>query len=261
MRRAIGIIPYTNRREADRVGIGPHGGIQVLNRGISKAPGIYAIVRVASGKFYIGSAVSLWQRCKDHRAALKRGDHKNDHLQHAWDLYGPRQFVFMPLEIVADKGDLLRVEQEYLDRLTPYESAIGYNLSPTASSVFGLKRPPEFKAASSARQKGKTFSEEHKANISKARTGITVPAFSGEHRAKIAAARKGSKLGRPMNMLTPDQVREIRRRMAAGEDRGAVAARFRVHRNYIRLIERGKRWGWLDREPVTTSGILPLMSV
>lgn len=231
----------------------------MLNRGISKAPGIYAIVHLASGKFYIGSAVSLWQRCKDHRSWLKRGVHKNRHLQHAWDAHGAAQFAFMPLEVVPDKDDLLRVEQAYLDRLTPYDPAVGFNLSPTASSVFGLRRSARFKADSSARQKGKELSARHKANISKARTGIKIGPHSPEHRAKIAASRKGSKLGRPKKMLVPDQVREIRRRMAAGEDRGAVAAEFGLHRNYIRLIERGRRWGWLDREPATSAGMLPFM--
>lgn len=53
----------------------------------------------------------------------------------------------------------------------------------------------------------------------------------------------------PMAKLTVEKVREIRRRRKAGESRKALGAEFGIHNHYVKLVEEGKRWGWIDEIP------------
>lgn len=53
--------------------------------------------------------------------------------------------------------------------------------------------------------------------------------------------------GRRSARLKPDQVREIRARLAAGESTGAIAPDYGVSAPAVRKIETGQSWGWLDR--------------
>ena len=68
---------------------------------ISKASGIYAIVNKVNGKRYVGSAVNFKKRAIIHKYHLKKGTHHCEHLQRAWNKYGPESFAFVILEIVA----------------------------------------------------------------------------------------------------------------------------------------------------------------
>lgn len=49
--------------------------------------------------------------------------------------------------------------------------------------------------------------------------------------------------------LSEDDVREIRRRKAAGEHRSVIAAHFKIHVTYVNAIARGAIWAWLSAEP------------
>jgi hypothetical protein len=52
----------------------------------------------------------------------------------------------------------------------------------------------------------------------------------------------------PQAKLQPEDVREIRRRLATGEAQKAIAADFGVHPSTISLINKGKKWARLDTE-------------
>ncbi len=49
------------------------------------------------------------------------------------------------------------------------------------------------------------------------------------------------------NRLSADDVREIRRRITAGEHQAELAEHFQVHQTTIHCIIAGKSWAWLDR--------------
>lgn len=170
--------------------------------------GIYAIRHVESGKFYIGSATNFWRRWSKHRLLLSRGCHDNRHLQRAWNKFGAIAFVFEIVEVVGNEADLIRVEQEWLDRLRPHRHGVGYNISPTAGSTLGVEVSPEARANLSRKLTGRKLDPGHCAKISealtrrvikeetrerlaKAQTGKT---YSTESRAKMSAAHKGRKL-------------------------------------------------------------------
>ncbi|MFQ5857558.1 MAG: GIY-YIG nuclease family protein [Anaerolineae bacterium] len=95
--------------------------------------GVYQIRCVPTGKIYIGSAVDLEHRWEQHRRSLRRGDHHNIYLQSAWDKYGEANFEFSVLEFV-DPADLLRAEQEWIDRTGCADRNIGFNIYDVAGS-------------------------------------------------------------------------------------------------------------------------------
>ena len=146
--------------------------------------GIYEIVNRENGKRYIGSAVHLERRKTEHFGNLRKGKHRNRHLQSAYAKYGENSFVFSVLEYCG-KERLIEREQFYIDVLCPE-----YNIAPRAGSNFGIRFSAEVRAKISASKIGKKFSAEHRANIGAAKIGTRATA---ETRAKMSAAKAGKK--------------------------------------------------------------------
>lgn len=61
---------------------------------IPRTSGVYQILCLPTGKVYVGSAVDLYGRWRDHRRYLRQGIHHNKYLQAAWDKYGEESFEF-----------------------------------------------------------------------------------------------------------------------------------------------------------------------
>jgi group I intron endonuclease len=122
--------------------------------------GIYKILNTANGKIYIGSAVSLDSRWRDHSWNLRRGKHPNRHLQGAWNIYGEDAFQFQVCERV-EEGKLIEIEQFYLDKFKPYDPLIGYNKSKIAGSTLGVPCSPERAAKIGHANRGRKQTAEH----------------------------------------------------------------------------------------------------
>lgn len=190
------------------------------------SPGVYQIRCLVNGKVYIGSAVDINNRWCIHRRSLERNRHHSVTLQRAWIKHGADAFVFEMLEVVPDRSDLIRVEQEYLDRIRPFDKSIGYNISPTAGSSLGIKRTPEYRARMSAALKGHKPSAETRIKL-KAR------AYTDERRAKISASLVGN-----LRCKGRKQSPEIRAKISANQKpltaemraKMSVAAKARWHR-------------------------------
>lgn len=116
-----------------------------------KKSGIYKLI-ISDGE-YIGSALYLTKRIRSHYNALIRGNHKNIHLQRAFDKY--QNFDFDVLEIVDLKSDLIIREQFYIDTMKPK-----YNIAHIAGSQLGFKHSDETKLRISQMQIGKVLSSE-----------------------------------------------------------------------------------------------------
>jgi len=128
--------------------------------------GIYQITNRETGKRYIGSAVSFKKRWWAHLGALRRGQHRNRHLQRAYDKYGEEAFGFTIFERIEDSSRLIPREQHYLDTLNPE-----YNIAPMASSpMLGRHHTEETRAKISEAEEGKHVSVETRAKLSKAWT-------------------------------------------------------------------------------------------
>jgi group I intron endonuclease len=131
--------------------------------------GIYAITHLLSGRRYVGSAVRLVGRFKDHLYMLRKGNHHCRYLQNAWNKYGSGAFRFSVLERCSE-SDLIEREQYWIDS-TP--SGTLFNHALVAGSVLGIKRSEETKRKLSESRRGMKFTDSHRAAISAALIGRT----------------------------------------------------------------------------------------
>ncbi len=160
---------------------------------------IYAIVNNVTCDMYVGSAVAVNRRWNAHKSQLRNGKHHCKHLQNAYAKYGGNGFDWEIIELVANKEDLIKREQFWLNFFRP-----AYNKRKIANSCFGVKRSEEARkkmslaqigrkqsaetiAKRSAALKGKPRSLEVKAKISASHIGI-VP--NAESRAKMSESAK-----------------------------------------------------------------------
>lgn len=102
--------------------------------------GIYLVTNTVDGKIYVGQSVNMEARWWQHRWGLKRGVHRNIHLQRAFALDGEQAFVFSVLEH-CEPAILDEREQHYLDTLNPVDN--GYNIMRHPRSAKGYKHSEE----------------------------------------------------------------------------------------------------------------------
>lgn len=174
--------------------------------------GVYAIVNYERRRHYIGSTVKFAKRWRQHRNELRRGIHRNAHLQNAWNKYGEREFYFEVLERIEDKTQLLTAEQRWLD-LSSRDVAM--NIMFTATNTYGQFPSLETRAKMSRAGKGRKlppFTEEHRRNISLALTGKKLPPQTAEDRAKKSVALMGNQ-----NARGATRSPETRARMSAAQ--------------------------------------------
>lgn len=155
------------------------------------APGIYCI-QSKDGRRYVGSAVSIKKRWKEHRRQLESGNHHSRFMQRAWMKHGEHYFEFKVL-VLCDRGNLLFFEQRFLDAWSPE-----YNTAPVAGSQLGYRHSDESrKRMSAARRKnfspmkGRKHTPEALAKISANRKGKGGGERPPEWRAAIGRAHKG----------------------------------------------------------------------
>lgn len=132
--------------------------------------GIYEIRCTKNNKIYIGSSKNIDLRLKQHLNCLKKNKHDSRYLQFAWKKYGNNAFTVKVLENLptgTDSQKILLVEQEYLDKLQPWKSKIGFN---TSSSAI---KPPNSKGKNNG-MFGKKHTEEAKAKMRGPRPELTI---------------------------------------------------------------------------------------
>lgn len=106
---------------------------KTMLRKIPHLPGIYQIKCISNGKIYIGSAIDMHERCEHHRSSLRRKNHRNAHLQAAWNKHGEENFEFAVLEL-TESSNLLQLEQNWLDQTQSFNREIGFNIYSLATS-------------------------------------------------------------------------------------------------------------------------------
>lgn len=167
---------------------------------------IYRIENVATGGFYVGSAVNHRRRKWEHWASLKKGTHHCAALQKAWNEFGEDAFEFVVMEEIPD-DDLLHVEDTYL--LSNATVPDCYNTA--LSTLTSVASQPDVRAKISATLKeiyaanpgqhprvGKKHTDESKGKISakvqralaEGRGGKFIP--SEETRLRMSQALRGN---------------------------------------------------------------------
>lgn len=188
------------------------------------ASGIYQIENRINGKRYIGSAVRLSHRRKQHLSDLRCGRHCNPHLQAAFDKYGEHEFAFEVLGQVPSDNLIVR-EQHYLDTLGPE-----YNIAPTAGNQLGYRHSQETRRKISESGSGKRHNVDrrgernsfHDKHHSKEACGKMRAAWTPERREAQSGERNSfygkqhsSEAKRKMSMAwTPERREALRKRRA-----------------------------------------------
>ena len=139
--------------------------------------GIYQIKNTINGKCYIGSAVDLKKRWRNHLSALRRRGHYNKHLQRAFDKYGEATFTFSILEQIEDTSQLIIHEQHYLGVLNSE-----YNILPFAGNSLGFRHTDEALAKMSIANTGER-------NPNYGKTGEQSPLY-GKHPSEETLAKR-----------------------------------------------------------------------
>lgn len=249
--------------------------------------GVYTITCTATNRRYVGSSANIHARWKSHRSWLRSGTHDNHRLQADWNEHGEAAFEFRVVVLVHDAAEREAAEQSLIDL---YESCTyGYNRSPSATDNTGTTRSEEHRRAIGDANRGVPKSEEHRRKLSEAHKALWAgrevtpeqreqmaelgrmnkgKPKSEETKAKMSAAQKGrakspehlaairaAKCGvRPaVTKLTPEQVREIKRRLAAKESGASQESGASLGRAYgvspatITDIKHGR--AWRDIEP------------
>jgi group I intron endonuclease len=157
---------------------------------LNHSPGIYLIVNLANGKYYVGSAVTgnLYMRLHKHLFALIG----NVHVANAVKKYELHEFAFLVLEIVpqdtesAKVSTLLNREDHYIQTLRPQ-----YNIALLATNSKGWKHTEE-----SLRKMRENYSEERRQQVAGINKGKSL---SSETRALI---REAALKRKPMSIET-----------------------------------------------------------
>lgn len=154
----------------------------------SRQSGVYAIV-FASGKQYIGSAVSFERRWQQHRNLLQRNAHRNIMLQRAFNKHLGR-ITFTAL-LVCRPEHVIMYEQCFLDVFKPE-----YNICKIAGNTSGYTHSPEAKRVIGQHSRSKKRplrTESHRKNLSAATKGVKKSPRTAEHIERLAASIRGRK--------------------------------------------------------------------
>jgi len=85
---------------------------------MTNSPGVYLITCTVTNKRYVGCSKDIRKRWAWHRYHLKMNKHHNQHLQRAYNKYGPDAFVYTILEL-TEKVSCFERETYYIESLKP----------------------------------------------------------------------------------------------------------------------------------------------
>jgi hypothetical protein len=160
--------------------------------------GIYKIQSKSKPeRVYVGSAVNIRARWKEHKQDLKNKIHHSPKLQNHYNKYGKNDLVYSIL-LGCNKDELISNEQFFLDSLKPY-----FNICMVAYSRLGVKASEESRKRISLSKMGnksntgnhlseetkQKISERHKGRVSN-RKGVKL---TEEQKRKISEAMRGEK--------------------------------------------------------------------
>ena len=201
--------------------------------------GIYKIVNIVNGNFYIGSSSNIQKRRQKHFRYLRNGEHENKHLQNAFNKYGDSAFIFEVIKYV-EQSQLLEEEQVLLNE--HFGKPYFYNICGTAGSFSVKGRIKSNLHRERIAQSVKQFYKQnplHKEKLAEYRRGTIIPE---ETRQKMRESKKRGNVHHNAK-LTESIVQEIRNKYQPRTySYGKLAEEFGVDRKtIIRIIQR-KTW-------------------
>lgn len=135
--------------------------------------GVYKLVNKATGQCYVGQSQRVQKRIKEHFRLLRLNKHPNQHLQRAYNKYGPDSF-YGEIEVECSNLDELdRLEEAFLKGNAWFEEPAIYNIADFAK----------------APMRGKQHSEEVRERIRLGRRASTFDYQSKEYRETLSKAQ------------------------------------------------------------------------
>lgn len=150
------------------------------------ASGIYSIENLDNGKLYIGYTENIEKRLKEHKNALRRGDHDNEKLQRSYNKRGVDRYSFDTLW-ECEIEHLAAMEHWWATILNVHDDRYGYNIRPT-HPYDNPKSSIESRRKQSIALTGRVFSAEHLKNLKAAKKGFKhAPGYSEPHKKRQRA--------------------------------------------------------------------------
>lgn len=120
--------------------------------------GIYQIVNLVNGKFYIGSSKNIYDRWEGHISLLNKNKHYNPYLQGSWKKYGEENFQFIILEEnIYGQQQLWNAERKWIGLLSPQ-----YNIGPVGGGDTLSNHPNKEQILLKQKEMFKNFTAEEK---------------------------------------------------------------------------------------------------
>lgn len=235
-------------------------------KAIYKDIGIYRITNIQTNESYIGQTkMNFGDRWDNHKALLRHNKHSNPNLQNAWNEYGEDNFEFAVVVTVRDVDRLDDLEVDYIADLKSknlcynigkggkYATNLGRHLSDETKRKIGEKNRVNMTGKKASEETKKKMSESHSKKI-----------YTEEQRKEMSERSKRINTGRkrsqefkdklkkinqdnpPGAKLTPDDIREIRRRSALGDKHKDIAVDYHTSASYISTIVHRRRWAHID---------------
>jgi group I intron endonuclease len=184
--------------------------------------GVYLIKNEATGKVYVGSSSCLSKRLYEHRRLLRKGQHRNRHLQSAWNLDGEGSFRFEVVSRCSTVEESLAVEKDLILSMASHLPCNGYNVSTNPdNSKLGVKLTPEQRKAIGDSKRGNQYRlgaalpEDVKARISQKLKGRPL---SDEVKRKMSVSR----IGKPKSAEWVAKIQAARAKTFAAKKLGAM---------------------------------------
>ena len=149
----------------------------LLKKDLRNKSGVYCLVNLIHGKYYIGSSINLSARMGNYlnTAYLKNRKNNNMPIIQALLKYGQNNFALLIVEYVEMK-DLAIRESYFISTFLPY-----YNVLKQGYSSIGFKHTEETKILLSDLAKTRQHSKETKALITQALVGENNPFYNKNH--------------------------------------------------------------------------------
>jgi group I intron endonuclease len=227
--------------------------------------GIYKISNEINGKVYIGQAINIKRRWREHKENLRKNTHKNQHLQNSWNKYGESNFKFEIIEICKEE-ELTFKEQLWINRFKSLNSKYGYNKREASNKGRLSKESCEklsksklgHKVSEETRKKlrmikgnknhnyGKPMTEEQKKKISESQKGEKHH-FYGKHRSEEFKKKiRGENSSRCV--ITEKTAKYIIKLLMDGIGPLAIARQLNISKYITASIKRKTSWKHLTKD-------------
>jgi|SRR5208282_1073649 len=196
--------------------------------------GVYLIHNILNNKIYVGKAVDIGRRWKEHVSMASNPNAHKYPIHRAIKKYGKNNFVFSILQIFDDEMIALEAEKYWIQYYASNNKNFGYNITEGGEGISGYHHSPESREKMRVSQTGKIRSPQHRVNIGLCRLGTrhtttTIKKLSGEN---------GSR-----TKLTNELIKEIRALYATGNySHRTLAKMFNISKTQITNILSNKQW-------------------